>query len=195
MNKSVSNDSLLWEQVRNGNEKAFETLYYRYHHFLLQTTEGVVKDPDAAAELVQQLFVKLWTNRSAIRISNNLKGYLCRMRQNLLYDIHKRSGSTQRYYNEQLEQPALSYTHVEERLNARMHLEEVKKQLLKLSPRKRIVYQLVKMEGLSCEAVAAQFSINKRTVRNQASEAAMEISSFIRQTERRVQPHTSNFNI
>lgn len=180
MNKQATNDALLWEQVRNGNEKAFEILYYKYHPFLLQTTAGIVKDPEAAAELVQKLFVKLWTNRHSIHISNNLKGYLCRMRQNLLYDTLKKNGTANRYYNTQLEQPrVLSYTHVEERLHARIHLQEVKKQLLKLTPRKRIVYQLVRMEGFSCEAVATQLATKERTVRNQAAEAAMEIASYI----------------
>lgn len=176
----VIEDKLLWEKVRSSDAEAFECIYKKFCPFLLQTTKTMVNDPLLAEELIQQLFVKLWMNRATIQINDNIKGYLCKMRQHIIYDYHKRQQTATRYYytTAQLEK---SYLHVEEKLTARIHLQQLKSILAQMSPQKRRSYQLVKLEGYSYKVVAQQFSTKERTVRNQVSAASIEISEKMQQ--------------
>lgn len=176
----ATEDQLLWEKVRNSNAAAFEQLYKKYNTFLIQTTQLMVHDVLVAEELVQQLFVKLWVSRSSISISDNIKGYLCRMRRNMVYDHYKQRETATRYYQHLASHYETSYVHVEESLTAKAYQQQFNTILADMPPRRRLAYQLVRLEGYSCKAVAREFATKERTVRNQVSEASGEIIAKIR---------------
>ena len=50
--------------VRNGDKKAFENLFKEYYARLCEYSYGLTKDKDASSEIVQDIFVNLWINRS-----------------------------------------------------------------------------------------------------------------------------------
>ena len=61
--------------IRQGNKQAFETLFVEYYARLCEYSFVVTKDKEAASEIVQDFFVKLWENHANVNIQA-IKPYL-----------------------------------------------------------------------------------------------------------------------
>jgi len=67
--------SKLWDCVCLNDQNAYAELHCHLYPGLFIYAKGILKDDDAADDLVQDLFVKLWTKKSSIGKIGNVKGY------------------------------------------------------------------------------------------------------------------------
>lgn len=79
---SSEDEASLVQRVRRGDEQAFEALFHAYYESLCRFVEGYVASPDAAEEVVQRLFVRLWENRGTWLVRDGLKPYLFQAARN-----------------------------------------------------------------------------------------------------------------
>lgn len=75
-------DSFLWEELKAGNQRAFDKVFNDYYKNLCRFAFSIVHDEDSAQSLVQQVFIKLWEKRSSLDHIEQLVPYLTRMVQN-----------------------------------------------------------------------------------------------------------------
>lgn len=68
----------LWQKVRKGNIKAFETLYKSYFPSLCLYSYGLIPDEGLVEEIVNDVFLKFWDKRREIDIQYGIKPYLFR---------------------------------------------------------------------------------------------------------------------
>src|SRR5437773_9234595 len=78
MNDSTSEPSLecLKEKIASGDQKAFRELFMAYCAKLTQFAFSIVKSRDAAREIIDEVFIKIWRNKINIQNIRNLKVYL-----------------------------------------------------------------------------------------------------------------------
>ena len=62
--------SILVEKMKAGDRESFNQIFRRYYTPLVRFCIRFVGDQDEAAEIVQDLFVKLWTGRQKLSISS-----------------------------------------------------------------------------------------------------------------------------
>ncbi|MYL72335.1 sigma-70 family RNA polymerase sigma factor [Halobacillus litoralis] len=62
---SKPTDYELYEQIRNQDKAALETLYNRYEKLLYSFAYRMMKDQQAAEEVMQDVFIKLWRGKGA----------------------------------------------------------------------------------------------------------------------------------
>lgn len=55
-------------EMQNGNEKAFTRIYAMYSEALYGIIYSILKDSDIAEETLQDVFIKIWNNRSSYDI-------------------------------------------------------------------------------------------------------------------------------
>jgi RNA polymerase sigma-70 factor, ECF subfamily len=75
-------EMVLFEKIKKGNIKAFETLFHRYYGNLCLFASKLINNNEAAEEIVQDLFVKLWEKKEQISIESSIKNYLFRSVKN-----------------------------------------------------------------------------------------------------------------
>jgi RNA polymerase sigma-70 factor (ECF subfamily) len=68
--------NLLQERVARGDENAFTQIYLRFGKRLILFGTSLVRSREIAEELVEDVFVKLWSNRQHITEIGNLTVYL-----------------------------------------------------------------------------------------------------------------------
>lgn len=67
----------IWKQlIVQGDKKAFEQLFRMWYVRLCLYAETIVRERDAAEDLVQNVFCTLWEKRGDINIRESLKSYL-----------------------------------------------------------------------------------------------------------------------
>ena len=74
--ETLLTDQDLWQKIRTGDRKAFASLFKNYYQQLYRFTGRIVRDTQAAENIVQDLFVTIWTKRESLFIKSSLKSYL-----------------------------------------------------------------------------------------------------------------------
>lgn len=179
MSYALLNETALLQQLIEGDAAAFRELYEGYQGRIFLFAYQLTKSKEAAEEVVQEVFVKLWEKREQIRIEKNFSAYITRMARNLVLDGLKRAALDKKmqqkiYANMQ----ALRSSTAEEMLQKemdRLHWQAIES----LSPQKKKVYLLSREEELSYEQIAEKLGISRNTVRNLMTGALQSIREEI----------------
>lgn len=78
----IKSDLELCARLKQGDTKAFDTIFKKYFQMLCIYAADILKSREAAEEMVQDIFVKLWNVKDAIDFNVSLKAYLFRMVHN-----------------------------------------------------------------------------------------------------------------
>jgi RNA polymerase sigma-70 factor (ECF subfamily) len=65
-------------RIQNGDHAALKVLFTHYHTLLCRLASALLKDPEQAKDVVQEVFIKFWRNRHELRITTSLNAYLKR---------------------------------------------------------------------------------------------------------------------
>ena len=66
----------LVSKLRRGDKASFDELFNRYFEQCFTYAVSLLKDPDAAEDVVQNVFLKLWSGRERLDSSRQFRSYL-----------------------------------------------------------------------------------------------------------------------
>lgn len=164
-------DRELTSLLRTGDQLAYTEIYNRHKNLLQNHLYKKLGDMELVKDVLQDLFVKLWDNKTALPITDNLAGYLfCAARNRVFNHLsHKQVeskyiSSIQNFINEDNYITDLT---LREKEFARIIRQEIEA----LPPKMREVFILSREGNLSHEEIARQLSISSQTVSKQISNA------------------------
>ena len=77
-------ETLIVEQLKTGNEDAYQYIYDRHYALLCHVANGYVKDQFLAETIVGDTIFHLWEIRETLEISVSIRSYLLRAVRNRL---------------------------------------------------------------------------------------------------------------
>jgi len=164
------NDEFLLMEMKAGNEAAFTDIFNRYRNALYLEAYYQLKDAQEAQDIVQDIFIWLWTKRTSIPADIALKQYLLRAVRNKCIDKHRKAQTRQHFTKE--------YPYIKDTDTSRVPLEtkELSRQLTHAidaisAPASRRAFQLLYLEDKSHKTIALEMGTNVQTVKNQISRA------------------------
>jgi RNA polymerase sigma-70 factor, ECF subfamily len=168
-------DRLLMERVCAGDSGALQEILQHYWPALIRYARRLLGSPDAAEDVAQQSFMRLWERRAEWRAGGSLPSYLYRVARNLCLSerrrLHVRARRGEMFRHEPQASPARP-DQVMERNELRAAAMEA---LEGLPGRRREVFELVRFHGLSYREVAEVMEISPQTVANQMSAALAHV--------------------
>lgn len=167
------------EGVREGDEAALEALIQRHWTSLVRYALGFVGRLDAAEDIVQETFVRMWEARQRWNETGSVRGYLYTIVRNLC--LHERDGDRvhNQWASREQSRPRLSPT-PEQVFQEREVLRTLEEVIGNLPDRRREVFTLACLHGLSYQEVANALGIAVPTVANQMSAALDDIRQTLR---------------
>ncbi|MBX2920901.1 MAG: RNA polymerase sigma-70 factor [Chitinophagaceae bacterium] len=160
------------------DELAFRQIFRSFYTGLFQFSTSMVKVKEVAEEIVEDVFVKLWNNRKELGNIDNLRVYLyVAVRNHSLNYINRKANKEApvELNNFDIVCSELAPS-PEDLMVASEMLHTVNKAIYELPPKCRIVYKLVKEDGLKYKEVAEVLNISSRTVENHIALAIKKIA-------------------
>ena len=177
MKQSVTEIALV-EKLNEGNTAAFDELYFRYHKMVFANIYKLVKKQEEAEELLQDVFVALWHNRSKIDSHQALAGWLAVVGHNkAINHLQKNIKSILIEQNidpieigdfSEMPDPALD-----------LQLGLLNEAIGKLSPVKKQAFTLCKLEGKTYAQAASILNISPNTVKEHIVLATKFIKTYV----------------
>lgn len=157
----------------------FERLFRQHNHDLCNLAYNLVRDKDAAKDIVQEVFLKLWKNRHQLTIGDQIKHYLFKATAHTSLNhlrFHKRlvhAGDDAPWHA--LEAPA----HAEEIGYKELEV-RVRQAIDRLPTKCRAIYMLSRHEGLKYQEIADTLNLSLKTVENQMGIALEKLRENLR---------------
>lgn len=177
-------DSLAQEvwikRLQSGDVEAFEYLYNAHKLQLAMNLFKLLKCPQAVEDVLQDVFVKVWENRTELDPNLSFAGFLHRIASNKVIDFYRKSSRSNAYRTYLQHYAEMSYQHVDRILERKESKELLDKALNILSPQCRQVYQLCKVEGRSYQEVSNILQISPNTVSVHLNRAHKKLQVFFK---------------
>lgn len=171
-------DNFLLRELQNGKEKAFDQIFRKYYRSLCALANVYLNDPDAAQSSVQDVFVKLWEDRSVAYRIEQLSPYLTGMVRNQCIDEIRRMKSRDNLKNSLDRKTADN--NVEHYTLSREFEESLVTALSFIPERSRLAFEYSRFESLSYHDIAIKMNITEKAVEALISRALKILRSQLR---------------
>lgn len=165
-----------------GDEPAFRELYHIYNKRLHYFALAMVKTREAAEEVVEDVFIRLWSQRATVAQINNLRIYLYTATKNTSLNYLSRKAK------EAIVEPfddidiTLRETGVspEQIMITAETYQKIRRAVEALPPRCKMIFKLIREDGLRYKEVAEILNISVNTIDAQMAIAIQRISDAVR---------------
>ncbi|WP_343534935.1 RNA polymerase sigma-70 factor [Pedobacter sp.] len=171
----------LFKEIQRGDKAAFDELFKHYYHKLVAFARQYTKQQESAEEITSELFVKLWLKRNALSKVLNPEVYLYISVKNaclnlIRSDKRRTTLFVQNEEDEGFEVLSNGHTTLLEDKELRKLLDSA---VASLPEQRKMVFKLIKEDGLKTAAVAQILGISKRTVENQLYKAIKTLAEAL----------------
>ncbi|HWB95019.1 MAG TPA: RNA polymerase sigma-70 factor [Puia sp.] len=162
------------------DQTAYKELFTSLYSSLLHFAKSIVKSKEAAEEIVSDVFIKIWERRRELEKIENLKVYLYVATRNtaLNYLSHNKRSVTNPLDEFHTEFTSIYFDPEQLMITADM-LALIRRSIDQLPPKCKIIFKLVKEDGLKYREVAEILNISVKTVENQLAIALQKIGNTV----------------
>lgn len=176
---SINNEKELLALIAVGDETAFRELFTFYQPRLFTAALRMTGDANLAKDIYQDIFLKVWLNRTTIAGMENFPGWLFTVARNHIYDTLKRTAQKRSSPLDAHRDNSVDTNAGPELLLQGKEYRQVLQSAVKLLPDKqRETWQLIKQHGMSRNEVAEKMNISPETVKSNLETAQRKIRAF-----------------
>jgi RNA polymerase sigma-70 factor (family 1) len=157
----------------------FRRIFEEYKRQVYTQVYAIAKSQYAAEEITQEIFIKIWQNRELLGSVKNLDGYIYTIVRNYSLNYLRKAASDLRLVNHLIQVAVPGYNDTESAVQVSEYKKLIHAAVSKLSPQRRLVYELSKDNGLNYDDIAAQLNLSKNTVKNHLLSALASIKGYL----------------
>lgn len=188
MKNDFEDNTVLINQLKRGNEKAYSFLLNCYHHRLCVYANSLINDKSVAEDIVQNVFVRIWEKRKNLKTHFSIKSFLYRSVYNEFIDQNRKRKSVTALEKKYID--ALGNIVKEDNDALEKLFSMVQKEIQKLPPKCRMIFLLSKKEGLSNIEIAEHLDLSIKTIESHITKA---FSILRKKVNDKVEMHTFLF--
>jgi RNA polymerase sigma-70 factor (family 1) len=167
----------LQQMIAGGDENAFTQIYLDFSKKLIQFAISIVRSKEIAEELVEDVFVKLWSNRSRIEQIENLAVYLyVSVKNKALNALSLKANALVSAPFNDLDTTIPEFAPDPHDLLITVEMmNRMKEAIESLPPRCKMIFRLVREDGLKYKEVGEILNISVNTIDVQMAIAVKRI--------------------
>lgn len=167
------------DAIRGGSQSALARLMDQCWPELVRYAARQVGDLDLARDIVQETFIQIWERRRAWKPRGSARAYLYRIVRNLVIDEKRKQAVRRRWLATRDSRPATHVVTPDQVLDAKLLTEVFERAVAALPDRRREVFELVFIRGLSHADAAKVMGLSTQTVANQMSAALRAVRKAV----------------
>ncbi|WP_184543197.1 RNA polymerase sigma factor [Mucilaginibacter sp. FT3.2] len=156
---------------------AFDSIYQKYHHAIYRNIFKLTKDDDVSRDILQDIFIALWEKRAEIKAEQSVSGWL------FVLSFNKSISHLRKKLREAVVVNTMPFAEMEQEDS---HLQQMDDQyyllhqaINQLSPQRKKVFTLCKLEGKTYEEAAEKLNLSKHTVKEYLGHAVVSVKNHI----------------
>ncbi|WP_316795522.1 RNA polymerase sigma factor [Pedobacter agri] len=157
-------------RLQNGDYAAFEIIYNTYKKRIAANLYRLLKSWDEVEDILQELFIKIWKNRSTLQTDKKFEAYLFTIAANLVNDHFRKMAKDQKL-SEELWKRLSEIYHPFDENNAIAADQELFRNIDQLPSQRKKVFVLCKIEGKSYAEVSRLLEISEAAVNDHITKA------------------------
>lgn len=178
--KSPHSLSELRRRIAANDQSAYRELFELYYDKLFRLALLICKSRELSEEIISDVFIKLWRKRDDLEKIDNLRlylyvavkntslNYLAQLRRNVVIPL------------DQMEfEPDQPFTNPEELLITKEMNQRIFRAIQSLPPRCKMIFKLVKEDGLTYKEAAEVLHLSVATIDNQLVLAIKKLSKAL----------------
>lgn len=168
-------DEHLIARLASGDPDALAVLMSLHWSAVVTYAYGFLEAQDAAEDVAQTAFVRLWEGRSRWRLDSTPRGLLFRIARNLALNERRHAGVKAEWQVRASSSPVAGSVPQSDEVEADELRRAAEEAIRGLPTRRREVFELARFHGLSYRQIADALEISPQTVANQMSSALSEL--------------------
>jgi RNA polymerase sigma-70 factor (ECF subfamily) len=168
---STHTDQELVTLLKQGDEAAYTEIYNRYAVPVFYQVNQMLRDRESSKDVVQELFIALWSKADSIREEANLAGYLYIAARNRVFKLIQK-GKVRNDYVSAIAKYATEVNTASLPLIDERELSRILAREIDLLPEKmKQVFEMSRKQNMSHLQIAQELGISDKTVKKQINKA------------------------
>lgn len=164
-------EATLLKYLKKGDHVAFEALFNRYSTPLFKFSISYLKSRDAAEDVVQEVFLKIWNNRKEIKTDTSFKSYLFTIALNSVRKYFNQLTKLHELKHDIIIDLAGSEPELDDRSDYQMLLDKMDELVTSMPKRRREIFIKKKIDRKSLKEISEELGISTKTVEYHITEA------------------------
>lgn len=164
-------ESKILQELKKGNHSAFEEIFERYSKPLFQFSLSYLKSEEAAEDIVQEVFIKIWNNRKELKTDTSFQSYLFTIALNAVRKYFNQLSRKNELKHDILLDSSRLKGDFDDRSDYQLLLDNLEKLIHQMPEKRREVFIKKKIEEKSLKEISEELNITTKTVEYHITEA------------------------
>ena len=176
----LPNEKKLFARIAENDEEAFTIVFHHYNRRIYPFVLKMIKSEVMAEEIVQEVFMKLWSKRETLAEIKSPQSFIFTMATNRTLDYLKKLSNESRMIKEiGKAMGQLRNNEIEEWFDGKGSEYLIYEAINALPPQRQLVYKLSRQHGKSYKEIGQELNISPKTVQAHLVEAIRSIKEYL----------------
>jgi RNA polymerase sigma-70 factor (ECF subfamily) len=172
-------DQQLLQLLAAGSQASYTVIYSRYSEILFRHAFNMLEDRAEAEDVLQEVFLMLWTKRSEIGCAKSLSAYLYTSVRNRILNHLTHQKVVDKYLDSiRTYMETGGYT-ADELLREKELAAVIEKEIGAMPPKMREIFLMSRDEQLSHKSIGELLNISDKTVKQQVYKAVKQLKGRV----------------
>jgi len=169
--KEINIETALLKGLKRSDHECFQNLFAKYSQPLYRFSLSYLKSTQAAEDVVQEVFLKIWRKRKEIDTTKSFQSYLFTIALNVIRKQFNKLSASNQLKHDLLISFAENKDTFEEKDDFSEMVNKLEELIQQMPERRRKIFRMKKLEGKSQKEIAEKFDITPKTVEYHITEA------------------------
>ena len=169
--KEINIETALLKGLKRSDHECFQNLFAKYSQPLYRFSLSYLKSTQAAEDVVQEVFLKIWQKRKDIDTGKSFQSYLFAIALNVIRKQFNKLSASNQLKHDLLISFAENKDTFEEKDDFSEMVNKLEELIQQMPERRRKIFRMKKLEGKSQKEIAEKFDITPKTVEYHITEA------------------------
>ncbi|GGH01851.1 RNA polymerase sigma-70 factor [Parapedobacter pyrenivorans] len=172
---TLGNGTSIVSRLKAGDHDAFDTIYAQFHGSLYRHAYQLTQDEDDSHEIVQYIFVNLWTNRKNLDANRNLLAYLHKSVHYAFLEQLRNRKTFSKYEQGLRDYLQQEHNTVDELLFEKELIARIRNLATDIPGKAGQAFVYYHLEGYNYQQISEMLGVSEKTVKNLLAKSAKDI--------------------